>query len=219
MLDATLSIVWVHLIEINHHLSISPHQTGSKRQRLSHETDHDTGSESSPSSPRLLQSVSAYSLPHVLSSPSRTGPPSSPESDLDVDSAPDDATPENLSLKKEDSTSPPPTHQHPHHHQQHQLQQQQHHLHHHQQQHSATLHQLAAAQQHAQQHAGGATDSLTLLRHVAQAQSQAHNGAHNGGGSGGFVPYHHHAAAAHQFMAAAIPSTTHQRSPIDVLLR
>lgn len=42
-------------------------------------------------------------------SPTRTGPPSSPESDLDVDSAPDEATPENLSLKKEDSNSPPNT--------------------------------------------------------------------------------------------------------------
>lgn len=48
-------------------------------------------------------------MPLVSSSPSRTGPPSSPESDLDVDSAPDEATPENLSLKKDDSTSPPTT--------------------------------------------------------------------------------------------------------------
>ena len=45
----------------------------------------------------------------MLSSPSRTGPPSSPESDLDVDSAPDETAPENLSLKKDDSASPPPT--------------------------------------------------------------------------------------------------------------
>lgn len=81
--------------------------TGSKRQRISTETDHDTGSESSPSSPRLKSS--SFSLPLALSSPSRTGPPSSPESDLDVDSAPDEAAPENLSLKKDDSQSPPTT--------------------------------------------------------------------------------------------------------------
>lgn len=80
---------------------------GSKRQRMSTETDHDTGSESSPSSPR--HKTTQFSLPLVLSSPSRTGQPSSPESDLDVDSAPDEATPENLSLKKDDSTSPPST--------------------------------------------------------------------------------------------------------------
>lgn len=43
------------------------------------------------------------------SSPSRNGRASSPESDLDVDSAPDEATPENLSMKKDDSTSPPNT--------------------------------------------------------------------------------------------------------------
>lgn len=79
---------------------------GSKRQRISVETDHDTGSESSPSSPRLKNT--SFSLPTVLS-PSQAGAPSSPESDLDVDSAPDEATPENLSLKKDDSTSPPST--------------------------------------------------------------------------------------------------------------
>lgn len=45
----------------------------------------------------------------ITSSPNRNGRPSSPESDLDVDSAPDEATPENLSLKKDDSTSPPNT--------------------------------------------------------------------------------------------------------------
>lgn len=75
---------------------------------MSTETDHETGSDSSPSSPRLKPN--SFSLPLGLS-PSQTGPPSSPESDLDVDSAPDDATPENLSLKKDDSTSPPVTQQ------------------------------------------------------------------------------------------------------------
>lgn len=45
----------------------------------------------------------------MSSSPNQNGRPSSPESDLDVDSAPDEATPENLSLKKDDSTSPPNT--------------------------------------------------------------------------------------------------------------
>lgn len=45
----------------------------------------------------------------ISSSPNQNGRPSSPESDLDVDSAPDEATPENLSLKKDDSTSPPNT--------------------------------------------------------------------------------------------------------------
>ncbi|EDS45782.1 conserved hypothetical protein [Culex quinquefasciatus] len=79
-----------------------PDSPGSKRQRLSTETDHDTGSESSPSSPRHLK-AGLFSLPMKLS-PSRNGPPSSPESDLDVDdSAPDDSVvaPENLSLKKD----------------------------------------------------------------------------------------------------------------------
>lgn len=79
---------------------------GIKRQRISTETDHDTGSESSPSSPRLKNS--SFCLP-LAGSPNRHGAPSSPESDLDVDSAPDEATPENLSLKKDDSTSPPNT--------------------------------------------------------------------------------------------------------------
>ncbi|XP_055586978.1 doublesex- and mab-3-related transcription factor A2 [Uranotaenia lowii] len=80
-----------------------PDSPGSKRQRLSTETDHDTGSESSPSSPRLKGGL--FSLPMKMS-PSRNGPPSSPESDLDVDSAPDDSVaPENLSLKKDTSTS------------------------------------------------------------------------------------------------------------------
>lgn len=79
---------------------------GSKRQRISTETDHETGSESSPSSPRMKNS--SFCLPNT-SSPNQNGRPSSPESDLDVDSAPDEATPENLSLKKDDSTSPPNT--------------------------------------------------------------------------------------------------------------
>ncbi|XP_068156834.1 doublesex- and mab-3-related transcription factor A2 [Drosophila tropicalis] len=75
---------------------------------LSNETDQDTGSESgSPSSPRP-KVAGLFNLTSSLS-PARTGPPSSPESDLDVDSAPDEATPENLSLKKEDSQSPPNT--------------------------------------------------------------------------------------------------------------
>ncbi|KAH8358441.1 hypothetical protein KR093_000287 [Drosophila rubida] len=75
---------------------------------LSNETDQDTGSESgSPSSPRP-KVAGLFNLTASLS-PARTGPPSSPESDLDVDSAPDEATPENLSLKKEDSNSPPNT--------------------------------------------------------------------------------------------------------------
>lgn len=79
---------------------------GTKRQRISTETDHDTGSESSPSSPRLKNT--SFNMP-MSSSPNQNGRPSSPESDLDVDSAPDEATPENLSLKKDDSTSPPNT--------------------------------------------------------------------------------------------------------------
>ncbi|XP_021702532.1 doublesex and mab-3 related transcription factor 3, truncated [Aedes aegypti] len=80
-----------------------PDSPGSKRQRLSTETDHDTGSESSPSSPRLKTS-GLFCLPMKLS-PTRNGPPSSPESDLDVDSAPDDSVaPENLSLKKDSTT-------------------------------------------------------------------------------------------------------------------
>ncbi|KAH8384138.1 hypothetical protein KR009_012246 [Drosophila setifemur] len=75
---------------------------------LSNETDPDTGSESgSPSSPRP-KVAGLFNLTASLS-PARTGPPSSPESDLDVDSAPDEPTPENLSLKKEDSQSPPNT--------------------------------------------------------------------------------------------------------------
>lgn len=79
---------------------------GTKRQRISTETDHDTGSESSPSSPRLKNA--SFNMP-MSSSPNQNGRASSPESDLDVDSAPDEATPENLSLKKDDSTSPPNT--------------------------------------------------------------------------------------------------------------
>ncbi|GAB0088722.1 doublesex- and mab-3-related transcription factor A2 [Sergentomyia squamirostris] len=82
---------------------------GPKRTRLSHETDNDndTGSESSPSSPTTCLKANPFSLPTQLS-PIPRGAPSSPESDLDVDSALENATPENLSLKKEDSTSPPP---------------------------------------------------------------------------------------------------------------
>jgi doublesex- and mab-3-related transcription factor 4/5 len=80
---------------------------GSKRPRMSTETDHDTGSESTPSSPRLKPM--SFSMSKANMSPTRTGPPSSPESDLDVDSAPDEAAPENLCLKKEKSKSPPPS--------------------------------------------------------------------------------------------------------------
>ncbi|XP_049284245.1 doublesex- and mab-3-related transcription factor A2 isoform X2 [Anopheles funestus] len=77
-----------------------PDSPGPKRQRISTETDHDTESESSPSSPRHKSSL--FSLPLDKQSPSQTGPPSSPESDLDVDSTPDDSiAPENLSLKKD----------------------------------------------------------------------------------------------------------------------
>lgn len=78
---------------------------GSKRQRISVETDHETGSESSPSSPRRHHNKNSVSFAQRVS-PTRTHPPSSPESDLDVDSAPDDVAPENLSLKKENSKSP-----------------------------------------------------------------------------------------------------------------
>uniref|UniRef100_A0A182M8Y8 DM domain-containing protein n=1 Tax=Anopheles culicifacies TaxID=139723 RepID=A0A182M8Y8_9DIPT len=77
-----------------------PDSPGPKRQRISTETDHDTESESSPSSPRHKSSL--FSLPLDKQSPSQTGPPSSPESDLDVDSTPDESiAPENLSLKKD----------------------------------------------------------------------------------------------------------------------
>uniref|UniRef100_A0A1B0DLL3 Uncharacterized protein n=2 Tax=Phlebotomus papatasi TaxID=29031 RepID=A0A1B0DLL3_PHLPP len=81
-----------------------------KRTRLSNETDNDndTGSESSPSSPTTCLKANPFSLPSQLS-PIQRGTASSPESDLDVDSALENATPENLSLKKEDSTSPPPS--------------------------------------------------------------------------------------------------------------
>ncbi|XP_053678505.1 doublesex- and mab-3-related transcription factor A2 [Anopheles nili] len=79
-----------------------PDSPGPKRQRISTETDHETESESSPSSPRHKSSL--FSLPMDKQSPSQTGPPSSPESDLDVDSTPDDSiAPENLSLKKDSS--------------------------------------------------------------------------------------------------------------------
>ncbi|XP_055715276.1 doublesex- and mab-3-related transcription factor A2 isoform X2 [Phlebotomus papatasi] len=96
--------------------SYSPENTendgspGPKRTRLSNETDNDndTGSESSPSSPTTCLKANPFSLPSQLS-PIQRGTASSPESDLDVDSALENATPENLSLKKEDSTSPPPS--------------------------------------------------------------------------------------------------------------
>lgn len=199
-----LCTLWKNKIILNYNNKtyVSPfYLLGTKRQRISNETDHDTGSESSPSSPPRLNHNhnphhhhhhhhhhgvhhqhdsnknspnGLYGMPTlVMSSPSRTGPPSSPESDLDVDSAPDDATPENLSLKREDSVSPSPP------------------------------------------HSQSPADSLSILRHVANAGHL--NGGTGGGvgGHGGFMPYHHHPA---QFMAAAnaIPA---QRSPIDVLLR
>lgn len=71
--------------------------SGSKRQKL--DVDHDTGSDN----------VHAHSPIHKLkrfASPSPAERMSSPESELDVDSAPDDSAPENLSLKKENSKSP-----------------------------------------------------------------------------------------------------------------
>lgn len=72
---------------------------------MSTETDQDNSGSESPSSPRLKPKP--FSLPLNLS-PSHNGQaPSSPESDLDVDSAPDDATPENLSLKKKESSKSP----------------------------------------------------------------------------------------------------------------
>jgi hypothetical protein len=77
-----------------------------KRARLSAETDHDTGSESPPSSPRLKNK--SYSMPLNLSPSHNRASPSSPESELDVDdSAPDDTAPENLSLKKKERSKSP----------------------------------------------------------------------------------------------------------------
>lgn len=78
---------------------------GKKRARLSAETDHDTGSESSPSSPRVKNK---FSIPLSMSPSRHQASPSSPESDLDVDdSANDEATPENLSLKKKERSKSP----------------------------------------------------------------------------------------------------------------
>lgn len=74
---------------------------GNKRARLSAETDHDTGSES-PNSPK----TKSFSMPLSVS-PTRNHSPSSPESDLDVDSAPDEIVPENLSLKKKERSRSP----------------------------------------------------------------------------------------------------------------
>lgn len=74
---------------------------GNKRVRLSAETDHDTGSES-PNSPK----TKSFSMPLSVS-PTRNHSPSSPESDLDVDSAPDEIVPENLSLKKKERSKSP----------------------------------------------------------------------------------------------------------------
>ncbi|KAG5672178.1 hypothetical protein PVAND_002328 [Polypedilum vanderplanki] len=74
---------------------------GSKRARLSAETDHDTGSESA-SSPKNK----SFSMPLSVS-PTHNQSPSSPESDLDVDSAPDEIAPENLSLKKKERSKSP----------------------------------------------------------------------------------------------------------------
>lgn len=77
---------------------------GNKRARLSAETDPDTGSESSPSSPP----AKSRSFSMTLSPSHNHVSPSSPESDLDVDdSAPDDAAPENLSLKRKERSKSP----------------------------------------------------------------------------------------------------------------
>ncbi|XP_049548211.1 doublesex- and mab-3-related transcription factor A2 [Anopheles darlingi] len=86
-----------------------PDSPGPKRQRISTETDHDTESESLPSSPQRRLTIFS-GLACDRRTPNRTGgPPSSPESDLDVDSTPDDSVaPENLSLKK-DSVYTKPT--------------------------------------------------------------------------------------------------------------
>lgn len=159
---------------------------GSKRARLSNETDQDTGSESSPSSPHPKGSV--YNANGNLS-PARTGPPSSPESDLDVDSAPDEATPENLSLKKEDSTSPPHT---PSNESMHMLRSfnnanAQGFIPYHHTQFLAAA--AASAHSHAHQHAQHSP-------HHPQHQQQPQ-----------IPPQHHH------------PSATQQRSPVDILMR
>ena len=74
---------------------------GNKRVRLSAETDHDSGSES-PNSPKSK----SFSMPLSMS-PAQNHSPSSPESDLDVDSAPDEVVPENLSLKKKERSKSP----------------------------------------------------------------------------------------------------------------
>lgn len=74
---------------------------GNKRVRLSAETDHDSGSES-PNSPKSK----SFSMPLSMS-PAQNHSPSSPESDLDVDSAPDEIVPENLSLKKKERSKSP----------------------------------------------------------------------------------------------------------------
>lgn len=76
---------------------------GSKRARLSGEhTDHDNSGSESPNSPK----TKSFSMPLSVS-PSRNHSPSSPESDLDVDSAPDEIVPENLSLKKKERSKSP----------------------------------------------------------------------------------------------------------------
>ncbi|XP_052863552.1 doublesex- and mab-3-related transcription factor A2 [Anopheles cruzii] len=106
----------MHRLRVEHlHTAYSPNHSdpdspGPKRQRISTETDHDTESESSPSSPRHRLSL-FDGLSGDRQSLNRTnGPPSSPESDLDVDSTPDDSVaPENLSLKKERVYTKPPS--------------------------------------------------------------------------------------------------------------
>ncbi|XP_055383596.1 doublesex- and mab-3-related transcription factor A2 [Condylostylus longicornis] len=200
-------------------ITFSPGRTdiespGSKRARLSNETDQDTGSESSPSSPHNIHKNISFNLPGQLSPARTTGRPSSPESDLDVDSAPDEATPENLSLKKDDSTSPPNTpldnltllrshHHHHQHHQQHHHQQQQQQQHHH--------HQLP--------HHQNGTNTPNLSPAAAAAAAAAAANIVNS--TQGFIPYHHSQYLNSQGIttAAATAVAQQQRSPVDVLLR
>lgn len=164
---------------------------GSKRARLSNETDQDTGSESAPSSPHAKGSNYHNNGNH---SPARTGPPSSPESDLDVDSAPDEATPENLSLKKEDSTSPPHTPS------------------------AESMHMLRSF-------SNGNPQGFMPYHHtqfLAAAAASAHSHA-----AAQHSPHHHHhhhqqqqaASMAQHPSVAQQQQQSHQRSPVDVLMR
>ncbi|XP_013097455.1 doublesex- and mab-3-related transcription factor A2 isoform X2 [Stomoxys calcitrans] len=173
-------------------MGFSPDRTevespGSKRARLSNETDQDTGSESSPSSPRAK--VTSYQN-NGNHSPARTGPPSSPESDLDVDSAPDEATPENLSLKKEDSTSPPHTPS------------------------AESMHMLRSFSNGNPQ--GFMPYHHTQFLAAAAASAHSHAAQHSPHHHHQQPPMMgHHPAAA----APPQPQPPHQRSPVDVLMR